>query len=185
MPEQPGDIPDVVAYIGLGANLDDPARHVRRAVAELAALPQSKFGAVSRFYRTAPVGPRDQPDFVNAAVRLDTGLAPRTLLAALQDIERAHGRVRDGRRWGPRTLDLDILLYGDRSERQAGLTLPHPEIGRRAFVLVPLLDVAPPTLRIPGQGILAELLRGQGCDDIEPLAECADDPGATPCAALS
>jgi 2-amino-4-hydroxy-6-hydroxymethyldihydropteridine diphosphokinase len=174
-----------VVYIGLGANLNNPARQVEHAIGELAALPQSRLGAVSRLYRTAPLGPQDQPHFVNAAVRLDSALTPPALLEALQGIERAHGRVRDGRRWGPRTLDLDLLLHGDLNSRQPGLTLPHPEIHRRAFVLVPLLDIAPPTLLVPGQGVLAELLERCGDDGIEPLVADTYGSGVPPRAALS
>jgi 2-amino-4-hydroxy-6-hydroxymethyldihydropteridine diphosphokinase len=150
--------PPLTVYIGLGANLDDPRRHVERAAAELTALPATRATGLSRLFRTAPVGPADQPDYINAAARLLTRLSPRQLLAALQAIERAHGRVRDGTRWGPRTLDLDILLYGALHVARPGLTLPHPEICRRAFVLVPLAEVAPPELDIPGQGRLDELL---------------------------
>lgn len=156
---------EVVAYIGIGSNLADPVDQVRRAISELAWLPETSLIASSALYQTAPVGLADQPDFVNAVAGLETRLAPRALLDALQEIEQRHGRVRDGARWGPRTLDLDILLYGDLSLAEPGLQIPHPEMGRRAFVLVPLADVAPDGLRVPGAGTLADLLhrcRSQG-----------------------
>jgi 2-amino-4-hydroxy-6-hydroxymethyldihydropteridine diphosphokinase len=159
-----------VVYVGLGANLDDPQAHVERAADDLARLPASRLEALSWLYRTAPVGPADQPDFVNAAARLVTRLTPRALLAALQRIERDHGRVRDGTRWGPRTLDLDILAFGRRHAARPGLTLPHPEIRRRAFVLVPLSEVAPAALDIPGQGRLDVLLAAVPKEGVKPLA---------------
>jgi 2-amino-4-hydroxy-6-hydroxymethyldihydropteridine diphosphokinase len=157
-------------YIGLGANLDNPRAHVEQAAAALTHLPASRLERMSRLYRTAPVGPGVQPDYVNAAARLVTRLSPPTLLAALQRIERDHGRVRDGTRWGPRTLDLDILVFGSRRQSQPGLTLPHPEVFRRAFVLVPLAEVAPVDLDIPGQGRLDELLAAVLKHGVEPLA---------------
>jgi 2-amino-4-hydroxy-6-hydroxymethyldihydropteridine diphosphokinase len=156
-------------YIGLGANLNDPRAQVERAAAALARLPTSRLEALSRLYRTAPLGPMDQPDYVNAAARLTTCLSPPALLQALQCIEREQGRVRDGTRWGPRTLDLDILLFGARRSARPGLTLPHPEIHRRAFVLVPLREVAPADLDIPGQGRLGALLAAVPASGVAPL----------------
>lgn len=179
----------VLAYVGIGSNLANPEDQVRRALAELAALPQTELQACSRLYRTAPVGPQDQPDYVNAAVCLRTHLTAQRLLAALQGVERVHGRVRDGRRWGPRTLDLDILLYGESCIDQPGLRVPHPELANRAFVLVPLADIAPAALVIPGRGRLGELLArcpsagvaplpagGADCEVARPLAESARSP---------
>jgi len=159
----------VVAYVGLGSNLSDPAAQVRQAMAELNGLPESELLARSPLYRTAPVGPADQPDYVNAVVSLKTRLSPRGLLEALQAIERAHGRQRDGTRWGPRTLDLDILLYGDERLSEPGLQIPHPEMGGRAFVLVPLADVAPSGLRVPGLGTLADLIERCPREGIAPI----------------
>jgi len=164
--------PEVV-YLGLGANLDGPREHVERAAGALAALPASRLEGLSRLYRTAPVGPAEQPDYINAAARVVTRLPPRALLSALQDIERAHGRVRDGTRWGPRTLDLDMLVFGGRHVAWPGLVLPHPQIRRRAFVLVPLADVAPADLAIPGQGRLDVLLAAVPKDGVAPLARIA------------
>lgn len=148
-----------IAYVGLGSNLADPGHQVRRALEALDRLPETRLMAASALYATAPVGPQDQPDYVNAAARLETRLSPPDLLAALLSIEARQGRRRDGTRWGPRILDLDLLLHGARVLDLPGLRLPHPEMGRRAFVLVPLADVAPPGLPIPGQGTLEQLLR--------------------------
>jgi 2-amino-4-hydroxy-6-hydroxymethyldihydropteridine diphosphokinase len=147
----------VRAYIGIGSNLNDPADQVGQAFQALADLPVSRLAARSPCYRTAPVGgPTDQPDYLNAAAALETALTPDALLAALQAIENAQGRVR-AERWGPRTLDLDLLLYGSITRDDPRLTLPHPRLHQRAFVLYPLHDIAP-ELIIPGQGELAALL---------------------------
>lgn len=164
----------VDVYIGLGSNLECPERQVASAIRTLSALPNSKLLASSRLYRTAPVGLTDQPDYINAVVRLETRLEPRALLDALQAIERAHGRRRDGTRWGPRTLDLDILLYGDERLDTPGLTIPHPELANRAFVLVPLSEIAPADLQVPGLGDLAALAARRGRDGVEPC-NCLDD----------
>ncbi len=148
----------VPVYIGLGANLGHPRIQVEQALEQLQDLPNSDVTAVSSLYRTAPVGPADQPDFINAVARLDTALEPLELLAALQQIERSHGRIRNGQRWGPRTLDLDILLVGEQVLSLPQLRVPHPQMHARAFVLGPLAEIAPPGLEIPGQGRLDELL---------------------------
>ncbi len=147
---------DNIAYIGVGSNLADPVHQVRSAFLDLDAVPHCRVSKVSPLYRTPPMGPADQPPYVNAAVKLHTRLAPLPLLDALLAVERRHGRVRDGRRWGPRTLDLDLLLYGERIIDEPRLTVPHPGIAERAFVLLPLYDIAP-TLTIPGSVPLAEL----------------------------
>ncbi|HJP97048.1 MAG TPA: 2-amino-4-hydroxy-6-hydroxymethyldihydropteridine diphosphokinase [Rhodanobacteraceae bacterium] len=144
------------AYVALGSNLDDPEAQVERGFAALAALPGTQLAARSRLYRTPPWGVMEQPAFVNAVVALETSLAPRELLSALLAIEARAGRVR-GVRYGPRTLDLDLLLYGDCELREAGLTIPHPRLQERAFVLLPLADIAP-GLNIPGQGRVDDLL---------------------------
>lgn len=135
-------------YIGLGANVGDPLRQLREAVQALTALPGSRPGPVSPLYRSAPLGPQDQPDFLNAVAVLDTTLAPLELLDALQRIEAAAGRVRD-RHWGPRTLDLDLLLYADRQLALPRLTVPHPGIAGRPFVLWPLADLCGEDFRLP------------------------------------
>ncbi|MFO1325635.1 MAG: 2-amino-4-hydroxy-6-hydroxymethyldihydropteridine diphosphokinase [Burkholderiales bacterium] len=153
------------AFIGLGSNLAHPRRQLARAVAALARLPRSRVVALSPNYATAPVGCAEpQPDYVNAAAAIRTSLPPRALLARLQAIERRHLRRRDaGVRNAPRTLDLDLLLYGRRRSVVAQLTVPHPRMHERAFVLRPLLDIAP-AIRIPGRGLARRhlrLVRGQ------------------------
>ena len=139
------------AAVALGSNLDDPEAQVRRGFEEIAALPDTRLLGRSRLYRTAPVGFVDQPDFVNACALVDTGLAPRALLDALLEVEKRHGRVREIPN-GPRTLDLDIVLYGERVIDEPGLKVPHPRAHERAFVLVPLIDVWPEAT-IPGKGL--------------------------------
>lgn len=146
----------VVAWIGLGSNLEAPETQVLRAIEELARLPETRLSRRSGLYRNPPMGPVPQPDFVNAVVALETRLAPFALLDALQAIEQVHGRVR-AERWGPRTLDLDVLLYGGRVIDEARLRVPHPGLHERAFVLYPLAEIAP-DLIIPGRGPLAECL---------------------------
>ena len=147
----------VRAYIGIGSNLDHPVAQVGQALQALHDLPACANVVGSPLYRTAPVGgPPDQPDYINAVVALDTTLAPDDLLKALQAIETAQGRVRTVH-WGARTLDLDLLLYDQTIRNDPWLTLPHPRLHQRAFVLQPLHDLAP-LLTIPGRGTLAELL---------------------------
>lgn len=146
----------VIAYVGLGSNLSSPASQLDRALEALAALPDSELQQTSSFYTSQPVGPQDQPDFVNAVARLRTSLSPLLLLAQLQAIEKAQGRLRT-RHWGPRTLDLDLLLYGDQTIDLPQLQVPHPEMTQREFVLAPLQEIAP-DLRIPGSGPLAHHL---------------------------
>jgi 2-amino-4-hydroxy-6-hydroxymethyldihydropteridine diphosphokinase len=148
-----------VAYIALGSNLDDPVRQVRDGIADLGHLPDTTVEARSSLYRSRPVGPQDQPDYINAVVRLETALTAITLLHHMQSIELKHGRRRDGQHWGPRTLDLDLLLFGDETIALEELKVPHPEMARRAFVLQPLLDIAP-AIRIPGLGPARQLLDG-------------------------
>jgi 2-amino-4-hydroxy-6-hydroxymethyldihydropteridine diphosphokinase len=153
----------VVACVALGSNLGDPRAQVLRAFEELAVLPGTRLAARSRLWRTRPVGP-PQPDFVNAAARLETGLDPHDLFARLLAIEAAHGRTR-GERWGPRTLDLDLLLYGTLSFATPGLTVPHPGLVDRAFVLLPLAEVAG-DLEVPGHGRVADLAAACGRDGV-------------------
>ena len=144
------------AYVALGANLGDPVATVNAALAALATLPQTRLSASSALYRTAPVGITEQPEFINAAARLETTLAPEVLLDALLDIEQQFGRIRAERN-GPRSLDLDVLLYDAQVIATPRLSLPHPRLHLRAFVLYPLADVAP-DLVIPGRGTLAAWL---------------------------
>jgi 2-amino-4-hydroxy-6-hydroxymethyldihydropteridine diphosphokinase len=148
----------VAAYIGLGSNLEDPASQVKAGYDALAALPATELIARSALYRSAPVGYCDQPDFINAVAKVETALGARELLDALLAIELNHGRVRDFPN-APRTLDLDLLLYGDLQLHAPGLTIPHPRMHERAFVLAPLAEIAPQCV-IPGRGKVAELLRG-------------------------
>lgn len=132
----------ITAVIGLGANLDDPAQQIKDALSELDQLPNSQLVKQSSLYRSKPVGPQDQPDFVNAVAMLATELEPIALLDALQDLEQKHGRIRK-RHWGERTLDLDIILYGDQTLSTERLTVPHAFAQERSFVMFPLLEIAP------------------------------------------
>ncbi|MCM5705312.1 2-amino-4-hydroxy-6-hydroxymethyldihydropteridine diphosphokinase [Larsenimonas salina] len=132
-------------YIGLGSNLSEPVCQLENAIAALKALPLTTLQRRSSFYKSAPVGPQDQPDFVNAVIELGTRLSPLALLDQLQAIEQAHRRVR-ARHWGPRTLDLDMLWCSDTTMHTHRLNLPHPEMHRRAFVLEPLSELAPDLL---------------------------------------
>jgi len=144
------------AYVALGANIGDPAATLLAAFAALANLPDSRVAHTSALYRTAPVGLKNQPDFINAVAALQTGLAPEELLDALLDLEARFGRIRRDRN-GPRTLDLDLLLYNDLELDLPRLTLPHPRLHLRAFVLQPLAEIAP-GLTIPGRGSVAAWL---------------------------
>lgn len=139
------------AYIGLGANLADPAGQVREAIARIGRLPQTALIAQSSLYRSAPLGPAGQADYCNAACAVDTALSAEALLAALHAIERDMGRERPPVRWAPRLIDLDLLLYGDVACAGPGLTLPHPEMHRRNFVMAPLAEIAPEA-SVPGIG---------------------------------
>ena len=147
-------MPAVRAVVALGSNLDDPEAHVKRGFADLAMLPQTWVLARSSLHRTKPVGYADQPDFVNAAALIETRLAPRALLDGLLEIEKRHGRVREIPN-GPRTLDLDIILYGSARIEEPGLTIPHPRAHERAFVLEPLREVWPEAIGtvIPANGV--------------------------------
>jgi 2-amino-4-hydroxy-6-hydroxymethyldihydropteridine diphosphokinase len=145
------------AYIGLGANLGDRRAALDAALAALGARPGVEVVAVSRVRETDPWGLVEQPPFLNAAAALDTTLGPRGLLDALLAVERDLGRTRDGPRWGPRTIDLDLLLYGDEQIDEPGLTVPHPRLTERLFVLEPLNDLDP-ALIVPGAGDLDGLL---------------------------
>lgn len=157
-----------LAYIALGANLDDPVAQVSRAMTALRSLPQSTLLRASSLYRTAPVGIHGQPDFINAVAALETTLAPESLLDALLAVEVEFGRRRDYP-LAPRTLDLDLLLYGDEVIDTTKLTLPHPRMHLRAFVLRPLLEIAP-DCRIPGRGAAAAWLPAASKQAIEQMA---------------
>lgn len=143
----------VVAYIGLGSNLGDREATLRSAVRALGGLAGSHVLAASSWLQTEPVGPIEQPAFLNGAAALQTTLSPKRLMAELLRIELEHGRDRtSGQRWGPRTLDLDLLLFGTRVVSEDGVTVPHPRLTEREFVLVPLAEIAPHA-EIPGLGV--------------------------------
>jgi len=158
-------------FVALGANLDHPELQVEAGIRELAGLPQTRLVRRSSLYRSAPVGYRDQPDFVNAVAQIETGLGPRDLLEALLAIELRRGRVRDFPN-APRTLDLDIVLYGSLALHEPGLTIPHPRMHERAFVLLPLAEIARDTV-VPGHGCIADLVRNA---DVTGMVKLADVP---------
>ena len=158
-----------LAYVALGSNLGDSRAHLQYAMASLHALPTTALIARSRIYRTPPWGITNQPDFLNAAVCLRTSLNPHALLQALQVIESAAGRTRGAQRWGPRTLDLDLLHVEGVVLDDPQLRLPHPRIAERAFVLLPLNDLAP-TLDLPGLGHVEALLAQVDTTGCEALA---------------
>jgi 2-amino-4-hydroxy-6-hydroxymethyldihydropteridine diphosphokinase len=145
------------AYVGLGANLGEREDAIRRALDLLGAAPGVDVVAISSLRETDPVGYLDQPRFVNAVAAVDTSLSPRALLELLLDVERKLGRTREGPRFGPRTIDLDVLLYGDESVDEPGLTVPHPRLHERRFALEPLLELDP-ALVVPGRGPVTALL---------------------------
>ncbi len=159
-----------IAFVGLGSNLEDPRSQLLRALAELGELPDTRLIAHSSLYRSAPVGYADQPEFVNAVAKIETGLTPRALLEGVLQIEHRHGRERTFRN-APRTLDLDILLYDDLQLHEHGLTIPHPQMHVRAFVLQPLLEIEP-GCNIPAVGTARSAL--QTCEG-PALEKLADD----------
>jgi 2-amino-4-hydroxy-6-hydroxymethyldihydropteridine diphosphokinase len=158
----------IAAYVGLGSNLDEPYAQVMRAFGEIAALRQTRLAARSPLYRSVPLDAPDQPEYVNAVAAVDTDLSAPQLLEALLAIEARHGRQRPFRN-APRTLDLDLLLYDELAFTSPTLTLPHPRMHRRAFVLRPLLDLDP-RAEVPGRGAARELLRACGDQRLERLA---------------
>lgn len=159
----------VAAYIGLGSNLDDPIRQIGSARAACAMLPGVTELAFSSLYRSSPMGPQDQPDYINAVMAVASELAAPDLLRQLQRIEREHGRIRTHQRWSARTLDLDLLIYGEQRINTDELTVPHPGLAVRAFVLYPLLEIAP-TLVVPGLGRVDELVLNCPRDGLQRLA---------------
>lgn len=146
-------------YISLGSNLQNPLHQVRSALDALAQLPDTQLIRTSSFYRTPPYGPADQPDFLNAAVYLVTHLSANSLLDHTQRIELEQGRVRKGERWGPRTLDLDIMLFGNLTLSNERLTIPHYDLHQRAFMLIPLLEIAPDITTPDGQPLASALAK--------------------------
>ncbi len=159
-----GNMEAVTTFVALGSNLDDPDGQLRRAIFELAELPDSRLLACSSFFVSSPLGPIGQPDYLNAVAKIETRLSAAALLRELQHIEDAHGRKRT-LHWGARTLDLDLLLYGNDIISTETLQVPHPEMQKRNFVLYPLLELVP-DLQIPGVGWLRELLQGCSADGL-------------------
>jgi len=157
------------AYVALGSNLDDPRAQVERALSALADLPQTRLVLRSSLYSSRPFGPVEQPDFVNAVAGLLTLLEPDALLAALKDLEARLGRARPVVRWGPRRIDLDLLVHGTERRDADELRLPHPGIAERAFVLVPLAEIAP-DLDVPGLGRVRDLLARVDAASLERIA---------------
>jgi len=154
-----------VAFVGIGSNLEDPRAQVLRALDELAELPGTRVTARSSLYRTAPIGHAAQPDFINAVAAVDTQLSPDALLRELQAIESRHRRKRSFPN-APRTLDLDLLLYGDARIDEPGLSVPHPRMHERAFVLQPLLEIAP-QIEIPQRGAASRCLAASADQKVE------------------
>jgi 2-amino-4-hydroxy-6-hydroxymethyldihydropteridine diphosphokinase len=157
-----------IAFVGVGSNLDQPEKHVEQALLELDGIAHSRVVKRSSLYRSAPMGFAEQPDFVNAVAQLETGISADRLLSELQEIELRHGRERSFPD-APRSLDLDLLLFGSVETKAPQLTIPHPRMHERAFVLKPLVEIAP-AISIPGHGPARDLL--QGCEDqlVERLA---------------
>ena len=150
-------------FIGLGSNLDRPSLQIERALRSIAALPETSNLEASSFYRNPPMGPAEQPDYVNAVAGVDTSLKPTVLLDRLLGIEHSQGRLRTGQHWGPRRVDLDLLLYGDLQLHTERLTVPHPGLRERVFVLSPLYEIAP-GLVLPGGERLGDLVRDVNTD---------------------
>jgi 2-amino-4-hydroxy-6-hydroxymethyldihydropteridine diphosphokinase len=156
----------VIAYVGVGSNLEEPLRQCRWALDNLAALPDTRLLRTSAFYRTDPVGVSEQDTFINAVAEIRTGLPPKKLLEALKAVEMKMGR-RESIRWGPRIIDLDILLYGQSIVQEEGLVIPHPELHKRRFVLVPICEISSyaihPAFGISMQGLLTRLEKDDRC----------------------
>ena len=158
------------AYIGLGSNLNDPEEQIRQARISIAKQKNITEIDFSSLYASSPMGPQDQPDYINAVMRVNTGLSAIELLRVLQKIENNQGRVRKGERWGARTLDLDLLLYADQQIGTPDLIVPHSGLSERAFVLYPLQEVAPDDLIVPGKGDIKQLISQCPLDGLEKMA---------------
>lgn len=168
-------------FISLGSNLGDPLAQLRQAVQAIKALPQTRVLALSGAWRSAAVGPGTQPDYLNAVLKLTTSLTPHALLDALQEIEHQQGRER-AIRWEARTLDLDILLFGDQTIADQRLLIPHPRMTQRDFVLYPLLEVAGASMTVPGQAVLADLIERCPRGKLSRTEFALDTDGALPLA---
>lgn len=160
-------------YIGLGSNLIEPIKQLQTALDALQNLPHSHLKSVSAFYSSAPLGPTDQPRYLNAVARLDTQLEPLALLDALQHIEQQQDRVRTGERWGPRTLDLDIILFGSQCIENPRLQVPHYHLHARAFVLYPLAELVAKDFRLPDGRTLQKLLANCPAEGLMRLADAS------------
>lgn len=143
-----------ISYIGVGANLNNPKKRVQMAIAELTKLPATTLLIHSSLYRSRPLGSQNQPDYINAVAAIETALLPYELLRTLQGLEKRQGRQRNGERWGPRVIDLDILLYGDSQIQNDDLIIPHPQLTWREFVLYPLAEIAKNLILPTGESIL-------------------------------
>lgn len=161
-------------YIALGSNLANPLKQLQNAIQALTNLADSHLNAVSSFYRSKPIGPQDQPDFINAVVAIDTALTPLILLDHLQHIEQQQGRVRQ-RRWGERTLDLDIVLYANYNISSERLTIPHYDMHNREFVIIPLYEIAP-ALVLPNKQPLSKLAKKFASHNLEKLNIAGNSP---------
>ncbi len=165
------------AYIALGSNLDQPLQQLQSALVHLKKLSGVKFVAVSKFYQTKPIGPQGQPDYINAVAAFDTTLTAHELLHSLQAIEHQHGRIRDTVRWGARTLDLDLILYGDHVISTPCLIVPHPGLKERNFVLYPLADLDK-NIVLPDKTVLKNLLKTCSRDGIIELTDGETEHGS-------
>lgn len=164
----------VIAYIGLGSNLQNPAAQLRQGLQQLQALPHTTLNRQSKFYQSAPLDLADQPDYVNAVAEINTGLSASDLLQNLLDIESRQGRKRGAQRWASRTLDLDLLLYGNEIITSENLVVPHPGLQQRHFVLYPLVEIAP-HLEIPGLGLIKHLVASCPRGDLVLLQDYSAD----------
>lgn len=152
-------------FVGLGSNLNSPEEQIDNALLALESLDETILVTFSSLYKNSPMGPQDQPDYLNAVAEIETTLEPLQLLDQLQQIESQQGRCR-GRRWGERTIDLDILLYGQDIVSYERLQIPHPGVSERPFVLMPLAEIAGDDLNVPGEGVVGELLRRCDCGEM-------------------
>lgn len=162
-------MPGLPVYIGLGSNLEDPSRQIRQALEQLNKLPQSRLCSLSRVYQSSPLGPENQPDYLNAVALISTSLPPEKLLTCLQSIEQRQHRVRTVH-WGPRTIDLDILLFGNKQIHTDRLTIPHPQMYQRNFVLIPMFDINP-DLTLPNGKPLRDLVNESDRKGLKPIGE--------------
>jgi 2-amino-4-hydroxy-6-hydroxymethyldihydropteridine diphosphokinase len=179
--ESGAEVRGIIAFVGIGANLGKPAEACREAIERMGEVPGVRVLRWSSLYRTMPVGPQDQPPFINAVAEIRTDLAPRQLLLILKEIERQMGRTA-GPKWGPRIIDLDLLFYGQEVIQEGGLQIPHPELHRRAFVLIPLCELASylihPAFGVSIRGLLDRLPEKGGVEIYEQAIPPGDPEGA-------